>query len=163
MMSYEEFLEWDGENLHVEWVKGNVVSLPHPGREEADVADFLRAILRPFVEVRGIGIILSEPFQMKTGPNLPGRAPDVLFVAKKNLPRLKENHLQGPADLVIEVISPRTRDVDRGDKFYEYGQGGVTEYWLIDPARRQAKFYVLVATTSITSQQSQRTAYTAAR
>ncbi|MEW6209961.1 MAG: Uma2 family endonuclease, partial [Acidobacteriota bacterium] len=51
--------------------------------------------------------------------------------------------LDGPADLVIEVISPESRARDRGDKFYEYEQGGVREYWLIDPLRRQAEFYQL--------------------
>jgi len=31
----------------------------------------------------------------------------------------------------------------KGEKFSEYERGGVREYWLIDPARRQAEFYVL--------------------
>ncbi len=33
------------------------------------------------------------------------------------------------------------RASDRGDKFYEYEQRGVSEYWLLDPAR-QAEFYL---------------------
>jgi Uma2 family endonuclease len=45
--------------------------------------------------------------------------------------------------LVIEIISPESRARDSGDKFYEYEQGGVREYWLIDPIRRQAEFYQL--------------------
>jgi Uma2 family endonuclease len=32
---------------------------------------------------------------------------------------------------------------DRGAKYYEYEQGGVREYWLIDPLREQAEFYHL--------------------
>jgi Uma2 family endonuclease len=79
---------------------------------------------------------------MKTGPKLPGRAPDILFVAKKNLRRLKKTYLEGPADLVVEIISPGSRGVDRGDKLYEYEKGGVREYWLIDPERRKAEFYI---------------------
>jgi hypothetical protein len=69
---------------------------------------------------------------MKTGPHLPGRAPDVFFVATDNLHRVKRSNLEGPG----------SRAVDRGDKFYEYEQGGVPEYWLIDPERRQAEFYL---------------------
>jgi Uma2 family endonuclease len=34
-----------------------------------------------------------------------------------------------------------SRERDRGAKFYEYEQGGVPEYWLLDPAREQAEFY----------------------
>jgi len=45
--------------------------------------------------------------------------------------------------LVIEIISTESRSRDRGDKFYEYEQGGVREYWLLDPLRKQAEFYHL--------------------
>ncbi len=27
-MTYEQFLKWDGENQHVEWVNGEVVEMP---------------------------------------------------------------------------------------------------------------------------------------
>ena len=27
-MTYEQFLKWDGENQHVEWVNGEVVPMP---------------------------------------------------------------------------------------------------------------------------------------
>ncbi|MBI4586704.1 MAG: Uma2 family endonuclease [Planctomycetes bacterium] len=80
---------------------------------------------------------------MKTGPDLPGREPSLYFIARKNLHRLKKKHLQGPADLVVEVISPDSRARDRGEKFYEYKQGGVREYWMIDYERKQAEFFVL--------------------
>ena len=32
---------------------------------------------------------------------------------------------------------------DRGEKFYEYEQAGIREYWLLDPDREQAEFYRL--------------------
>jgi Uma2 family endonuclease len=80
---------------------------------------------------------------MKTGPDLQGRSPDVFFVAKANLSRVQRKDLQGPADLVIEVISPGSRRLDRGDKFQEYERGCVPEYWPIDPERKTAEFYQL--------------------
>lgn len=79
---------------------------------------------------------------MKTGPGLPGRSPDVFFVRNEHLERVKRLYLEGPADLVIEIISPGSRATDRGDKFYEYEQGGVPEYWLLDPERQQTEFYL---------------------
>jgi len=42
---------------------------------------------------------------------------------------------------VVEIISPDSRARDRGEKFYEYEQGGVREYWMIDPLRKPAEFY----------------------
>ena len=142
-MTYKEFLEWDGENQHVEWVNGEVVAMAPIGDVHQDLGRWLISLLTFFVDARGLGAIRYEPFQMKTGPDLPGRAPDILFVSKRNLSRLKKNHLDGPADLVIEIISPGSGAVDRGDKYYEYEQGGVREYWLLDPKRQQAEFYQL--------------------
>jgi len=137
-MTYEEFLEWDFENPHVEWVDGEVVMMAPVSYEHQDVRGFLFALLKHFIEEHDLGRLLDDPFQMKTGPALPGRAPDVQFISNKNFGRLKKNHLKGPADLVIEIISPGSRGTDRGDKFYEYEKGGVKEYWLIDPERRRA-------------------------
>lgn len=78
---------------------------------------------------------MATPFQIKLGPEASRREPDVLFVSKTNLERLTENRLEGPADLAVDIISPESRARDRGEKFYEHEQGGVTEYWLIEPTR----------------------------
>lgn len=66
-----------------------------------------------------------------------------MFVATANLQRITLNYLDGPADLAIEIISPDSRARDRGDKYYEYAEAGVLEYWVLDPVRRQAEFYQL--------------------
>jgi Uma2 family endonuclease len=142
-LTYEEFLTWCDEDTWAEWVDGEVVVLSPASRRHQDLADFLTAVLRAYVEAKGLGVVLSAPFQMKTGPDLPGREPDLLFVARENLGRLKDRYLEGPADLVVEVVSPESRLRDRGEKFAEYEAGGVREYWLVDPEARQADFYVL--------------------
>jgi Uma2 family endonuclease len=80
---------------------------------------------------------------MKTGPELPGREPDIIFVSSENIDRLKGIHLEGPADLVIEITSPESLERDRGDKLSEYESGGVREYWIIDLDRKEAEFYRL--------------------
>jgi len=142
-MTYEEFLQWLDEDTWAEWVDGEVYLMSPVSGAHQDVALFLLRLLSEFVETRDLGIVRYEPFQMKTGDELPGRSPDILFVATENLHRLQETYLDGPADLVVEVVSEESRARDRGEKFVEYERGGVREYWLIDPARRQAEFYVL--------------------
>ena len=44
---------------------------------------------------------------------------------------------------MAEVVSPESVGRDRGDKYYEYEEAGVPEYWLIDPQRNQIEFYEL--------------------
>jgi Uma2 family endonuclease len=142
-MTYEEFLAWADEDTWAEWVEGEVIMLGFASIRHQNIGDFLTALLLYYVETRRLGVVCSAPFSMKVGPDLPGREPDVLFIAKEHLDRLKETHLDGPADVAVEIISPDSRGRDRGEKFYEYEQGGVREYWLIDPRRRQAEFYRL--------------------
>lgn len=139
-MTYRQFLQRDWEHPHAEWVNGEAVMMAQISDEHNAVGKFLIAALDLFNEANDLGVIRYEPFQMKTGPKLPGRSPDLLFVAKKNADRLKRLYLDGPADLVIEIVSISSRSIDRGTKYGEYEQGGVKEYWLIDPERKQAEF-----------------------
>jgi len=142
-ISYEQFLQWLDEDTWAEWVDGEVHLLSPVGGEHQDIALYLLRLISDFVETHQMGVVRYQPFQMKTGETLPGRSPDILFVASENVHRLRETYLDGPADLVVEVVSEESRARDRGEKFVEYERGGVREYWLIDPARKQAEFYVL--------------------
>jgi Uma2 family endonuclease len=141
-ISYSEYLsrshgEWS------EWVEGKVTLMTPVGRQHQRVVSFLVALLRHFVERDQLGEVLMEAFQMKTGPGLPGRSPDVLVVTRENLSRLRATHLQGPADLVVEVVTPESRTRDREVKVEEYERGGVREYWLVDPRTELAEFFEL--------------------
>jgi Uma2 family endonuclease len=142
-MTYAEFLAWADEDTWAEWVDGEVIFLSPCSNKHQALAGFLLVILRFFVEVHDLGVVLGPPFQMKTGPNLPGREPDLIFIAREHLDRLKEVYLDGPADLVVEIVSPDSRKRDRRDKFAEYERGGVPEYWVLDPIRKLADFYQL--------------------
>lgn len=144
-LTYEEFLAWLDEDTWAEWVDGEVVMVSPASDRHQDLASFLTTVLRIFTEAHHLGVIRPAPFPMKTGPELPGREPDLLFLRHEHRDRLKTTSVDGPADLVVEITSPESGPRDRGEKFYEYEAGGVQEYWLIDPERRQAEFYTLGA------------------
>ena len=141
-MSYEEYLDDLSIPEATEWVDGEVIEMMSVSRAHAQMVRYVGRILDWYVEVRPIGEVYAEPFNMKTGPALPGRAPDLLLVLNDHADRLTDKNLAGPADLVVEVLSPGTEGTDRGDKFLEYEAGGVTEYWVLDPIREIADFYV---------------------
>jgi Uma2 family endonuclease len=96
-----------------------------------------------YVEQRELGKVRIPPFQMKLADS--GREPDLIFIAREHLDRLQPTYLDGPADLVVEILSPESIGRDRGEKFYEYEQAGIPEFWLIDPLRGRAEFYQLNA------------------
>ncbi len=141
-ISFEDFLQDAPETSLAEWVNGNMVLMNPPSAHHQDILGFLTSVLRSYIEAHNLGKLRSAPFPMKLASS--GRESDLLFILKNNLQRLKANFLDGPADLVIEIISPESRARDRGEKFYEYEQAGIPEYWLLDPVRKQAEFYQLI-------------------
>ncbi len=146
-MSYVEFQAWsDEEDRHAEWVDGEViVFMPKPRHQ--DLVTFLVTLLRLFVQFHRLGQVLTAPVEMKATPTSNAREPDIIFVAQENLARITEDRVEGPADLVVEVISTSSVGRDRSDKFYEYQEIGIREYWLFDPrpGQERADFWVLDA------------------
>jgi Uma2 family endonuclease len=144
-MSYEEYLAWANEDVHAEWVNGEVIVHMPPKQPHQIAVAFLLRLLGQFIELFHLGRLLPAPFEMRAVPNGPAREPDLLFVAREHLERLTEARLSGPADLVVEVVSDDSVARDRADKFYEYQAVGITEYWIIDPrpGYQRVDFYVL--------------------
>ena len=140
-MTYEEFLEWADEDTLAEWVDGAII-MPSPvSLRHQDITNFLFSLLSAFGDIYSLGKVINGPFQMKLAHV--GREPDLLYVTSEHLGRFKPTYLDGPADLVVEVVSPESASRDRGEKFYEYQEAGIPEYWLIDPRFQQAEFYQL--------------------
>jgi Uma2 family endonuclease len=144
-MSYEEFLAWADEDVHAEWVDGEVIVHMPPKEPHQRVVAFLLSLMTLFIQLFKLGRLLPAPFEMRAIPDGPAREPDLIFIAREHLDRLSPERLSGPADLVVEVISDDSVARDRADKFYEYQTAGVREYWIIDsrPGCERADFYVL--------------------
>lgn len=145
-LTFEEFFTWCDEDTWAEWVDGEVIVLSPSSLKHALLAGFLTTVLTAWVSKGDLGVILAAPFLMRLPEALRrGREPDLLFVSKEHAGRLLPTYLNGPADLVVEIISAESVGRDRGDKFVEYERAGIREYWLIDPDRQQAEFYALGA------------------
>lgn len=71
--------------------------------------------------------------------------PDLFFVAAANLGRLTVDRLNGPADLVAEIVSKDSVTRDYREKFLEYQEAGIPEYWVIESrsGRQEAAFFAL--------------------
>ena len=143
-MTYEEFLDWADEDRLAEWVDGQVIMASPANPKHQLLVLFLAKILSTYVDFQRLGVVFIPPLQMKL-PKSSGREPDVAFVAQAHLDRVTQTHLDGPADLVVEVISPDSIKRDRETKFGEYQQGGIPEYWILDPNEEQVDFYQLDA------------------
>jgi Uma2 family endonuclease len=90
------------------------------------------------------GVVLVAPIMMRTmqRPRY-GREPDLIYLSPERRHQMRDTHIEGAADLCIEIVSPESAERDRDVKFLEYQEAGVSEYWLIDPDARSAQFWRL--------------------
>ena len=142
-LSFEAFLARADRERRAEWVEGRIEYRMPASLAHQLLCKFLLLILELFVREKSLGTVVGPPFLMKLSSRPTGREPDIIFVSNANLARFRSTFLDGPADLVVEIVSPESRERDREEKFEEYAAGGVAEYWLIDPELRTAEFYVL--------------------
>ena len=59
--------------------------------------------------------------------------PDLMFVADEHKSILTAANVQGPPDLVVEILSRSTKQRDLEIKRKLYARYGVREYWIVDP------------------------------
>jgi len=128
-------------NRLLELSEGRLIvhSPPTLGHQEALKHLFIR--LNEFVEKNGLGVVELAPLPVRLWPGKI-REPDIFFISREHLERLGEK-VCGVPDLVVEITSPATRDADRREKFGEYAQAGVQEYWIVDPERKTIEVFVL--------------------
>ncbi len=71
-----------------------------------------------------LDVILSETNVMQ---------PDILMIHRSRLHIATPRGIEGPPDMVTEILSPGSRRKDKVVKMRTYARFGVQEYWIIDP------------------------------
>lgn len=128
-------------NRYMELSEGRLIMPPHPTYRHQDALKRLFLRMNAFVEEHQLGVVQVAPLPVRLWPGKI-REPDIFFIAKEHADRIGEQAC-GVPDLVVEVLSPATRETDRGEKFFEYAKAGVQEYWLVDPEKRSLEVYTL--------------------
>ena len=142
-ISFEEFLAWADEDTHAEWVDGKIILMSPNNVGHLRLLGFLYPLIDGYVRAHQLGEVFLAGLLMRLPTRPSGREPDLVFLANEHVDRLHETYLDGPADLVVEIVSPESDARDRGEKLAEYEGAGIREYWVVDPLREDALFYVL--------------------
>lgn len=88
------------------------------------------------------GQSFSRDFVMRLGNN--GFTPDILLFLGPPRNTLREYYLEGPAEIAIEILRPGHEYADRIIKRDYYAAGGVPEYIILNPARKETEFWRLI-------------------
>ncbi len=148
LTTFEEFIEWYPNNgMRYELHKGVIVEMPPPNGEHENVIGFLaEKITIEYVRL-GLPYRIPKTGLVKTPDNDSTYSPDIVLVNHDNLVNeplwKKQSTLVQPASipLVVEVVSTNWRD-DYHDKFGDYEEMGIPEYWIVDYAALGGKRFI---------------------
>lgn len=75
----------------------------------------------------------------------PPKRPDIVFFSQDRAILFEKDQLFFPApDFVVEILSSKAAQRDRGIKKQDYAAHGIREYWIIDPERQRIEQYLLL-------------------
>ena len=121
------------EGQRAELVDGKWFDMATPSRVHQRISHQLSYELESYIRKKGGDCqVYSAPFAVflkDDGKNY--LEPDISVICDSS--KLDDKGCHGAPDIVMEVLSPSTKDRDLGVKLYLYRQSGVREYWAINP------------------------------
>jgi len=119
-------------SFRCEIFNGRIIPVPVPAITHQVISLRIASALLQYAEASGLGRVLPAPCKVILSEKIVMQ-PDVLFIRNGRRGLIGQRGLRGAPDLVVEVLSPATRQEDLKVKKRIYEQYAVQEYWLVDP------------------------------
>ena len=126
------------EGEPVELIKGRLVVSPSPNVLHQTIIGLLFEILLAAARKTGSKVLVSPMDVILSDDTI--LQPDLLYIAKSRRHIVKQR-VEGPPDLVIEIVSGTSRR-DRVEKLDLYAKYDVSEYWIVDPQSQHIEFLI---------------------
>jgi Uma2 family endonuclease len=128
--TYKDYAALPDDGQRYEIVNGVLVIAAAPSWSHQEIVGEIFTYLRDHVRTAGLGGVFTGPIDVELAPDTVFQ-PDVVVLLKTSRRKLRERHIRGAPDLVVEIASPSTRAYDRLSKYDAYAHAGVREYWLV--------------------------------
>ncbi|MEH2110501.1 Uma2 family endonuclease [Nostoc sp.] len=148
LLTFNEFIEWypnDGKRYELH--KGVIIEMPPPTGTHEKVIAFLSRKLTVEFDRLNLPYGIPKTALVKTPSAESTYSPDVLLLNLDNLDNeplfQKQSTVSqaGSVPIVIEVVSTNWRD-DYYNKFRDYEEMGIPEYWIADYAALGARKFI---------------------
>jgi Uma2 family endonuclease len=133
----EDFLLLGEIKTPCQLINGELITSPAPSPLHQRV---LRKLFKVFDKCNLPGETFFAPIDLYIN-NKNVFQPDLVYLSDKNKEYLTTRGIEGPADLIVEIISPSNSYTDRNQKKNTYLAFGIREYWIVDPANETIEVY----------------------
>jgi Uma2 family endonuclease len=131
-LTYQDFVKFPDDGRRHELIDGEHYVTPSPNTRHQDLSLRLTLALGNHLAAHPAGRLFYAPYDC-VFTDFDIVEPDLLWIADDQLGIITTKHVRGVPALVVEILSPGTRQRDRRLKRDLYAQSGVREYWLVDP------------------------------
>ncbi len=141
-LSYDDLRLFPGDGKRHELINGEHIMSPAPKTRHQQASINLAALLHAFVRQHNLGRVFATPFDVVFS-DFDATEPDILFISRERAKILTEDNARGAPDLIVEILSPSTAEMDRKVKYALYEKYGVREYWIITPDAEIVQVFAL--------------------
>lgn len=136
----EDYLLLEETDTRCELINGELIMSPAPNPYHQQVLSNLNDFIKKAARQVG-GKAYFSPIDLYISKKSVLQ-PDLIFLSKENLSFVTARGIEGPPDIVVEVISPSNIFTDRNIKKKVYLAFGVKEYWIVDPGNKTLEIYL---------------------
>ena len=134
----QDYLQMPVTEPWYELIEGELHMVPAPTPLHQRIVLNLAMAIQSIVKEQSLGQVFVSPIDVILSQENVFQ-PDVVFISRERESIISEENIQGPPDLVVEVLSPSTAERDRGIKRDDYEKYGVIEVCLVDTEARTAE------------------------
>lgn len=135
----DDYLLLGETNTPCQLINGELIMSPSPSPLHQIVLGNLYILIESYSK-KVEGLALFSPLDLYVDRRNIFQ-PDLIFLSKKQKAFITSRGVEGPPELVVEVISPSNSYTDRYEKKNAYQKFGIVEYWIIDPANQTLEVY----------------------
>lgn len=131
-LTYDEYVLFPEDGRRHEIMQGDHYVSPAPSPFHQTVSRRLLFALMQTLELTGIAWVFNAPIDLILS-RTDVVQPDLVLLRRERRSLVTARGIEGPPDVVVEILSPHGTDRDERLKHALYARFAIPEYWIVDP------------------------------
>lgn len=137
-LDYSDYARIPPDGKRYELLEGDLYATPAPSPLHQRISRRLQRQIEDYFHARNLGEVFNAPSDViLTVYDVV--QPDLVVVSDPA--QISQRGIEGAPSLVVEILSPTTRDHDRTAKARRHAALGIRHYWLVDPDPSRLECY----------------------
>jgi Uma2 family endonuclease len=141
-VTYDDYRTLPDDGNQYQIIEGELNMSPSPNSLHQVILGKLFTLTNDYVEKNNLGTMILAPLDVVLSMTDVVQ-PDLMYISSGREDIIAENNIVEAPDLVVEILSPATKTMDRTNKKSLYQRYGAKEYWIVDPLAQTIEQFIL--------------------